>query len=164
MWKGRGKYDVTTLRILLYTQFEFGQHDLIIYSDDNIEVGADLYKIDTEAEATVSATDGASAPAASPPAAAAQEAPKAAAKAAAPAPVAAAAKSNTSHRTPSIHFLGKEGWAKRLSGVQTPKIVYIPPNYGRPAFTEEEYEALITGGANMAPEVKMHSSGAMFGY
>ena len=133
---------------------------IIIYSDDNIEVGADLYKIDTEAEASVSATESASsAPEAA--AAPAQEAPKVAA---APAPAPAAIKSSsTGHRTPSIHFLGKAGWEKRLSGEQTPAIVYLPPNYGRPVFSEEEMEALITGGASMAPDVKVHSSGAMFG-
>lgn len=76
-----------------------------------------------------------------------------------PAPAAAA----KSHRTPSIHFLGKEGWARKLAGEQTPQVVYIPPSYGRPAFTEEEMEALVTGGANLAPQVKDYSSGAMFG-
>jgi hypothetical protein len=36
--------------------------------------------------------------------------------------------------------------------------------YGRPKFTDAEMEALITGGANMAPEVVVHSSGAKFSY
>ena len=82
-----------------------------------------------------------------------------------------AAKSSSSsssggghNRTPSIHFLGKEGWARRRSGVQTPTIVYVPPSYGRPVFTEEEMEALVTGGASLAPDVKKYSSGSMFGY
>lgn len=122
-----------------------------------MEVGADLYRIDTEAEASVSA-GAESAPA--PEAAASErkvEAPKAVAKAEAPAP--AAAPKSSGHRTPSIHFLGKNGWAKR----RAPTVVYIPPNYGRPAFTEEEMEALVTGGASLAPDIKTYSSGAMFG-
>ena len=124
-----------------------------------MEVGADLYKIDTEAEASVSAgAESAPAPEAATPAQAA-EAPKVVAKTEAPAPAAASTKSSGGHRTPSIHFLGKDGWAKR----RAPTVVYIPPNYGRPVFTEEEMEALITGGASMAPDIKSYSSGAMFG-
>lgn len=128
-----------------------------------MEVGANLYKIDTDAEASVGAgAESTSAPESAAPAKG-EEAPKAAAKAESSAPAASAAPKSSGHRTPSIHFLGKEGWATRLSGVQTPSIVYIPPNYGRPAFTEEEMEALVTGGASLAPDIKSYSSGAMFG-
>lgn len=66
------------------------------------------------------------------------------------------------HRVPSIKFLGKEGWAKRLAGTPEPEMVYIPPNYGRPMFSEEEMEALILGGASLAPEVVEYSYGAQF--
>lgn len=65
-------------------------------------------------------------------------------------------------RVPSIKFLGKDGWAQVLSGANA-AVIYVPPNYGRPKFSEDEMEALVTGGANIAPVVKKHSSGAMFG-
>mmetsp|Transcript_134791 Transcript_134791/g.200570 ORF Transcript_134791/g.200570 Transcript_134791/m.200570 type:complete len:230 (-) Transcript_134791:9-698(-) len=129
--------------------------------DDTIEVGSDLYEIDTEAEATVAASE---APAKS-------EAPTPAAEPAKAQPAVAAvatdsAKSeDTSHRTPSIKFLGKDGWARVLSATESAPVVYaIPADYGRPAFTEEEMEALVLGGANLVPDVKNYSSGAKFGY
>lgn len=121
-----------------------------------------MYKIDTDAEATLSAA----APSSETPAAGSAPSEPAAPKAAAtpPKPVAAAAAAaSSSSRSPSIHFLGKTGWEKRRAGVQTPTVVYIPPSYGRPAFTEEEMEALVTGGASMSPGVKDYSSGALFG-
>ena len=124
-----------------------------------MEVGADLYEIDTEAEATVTASE----------TLAAEEAAAPAAKAATPAPAAAAPAASTtaenSHRTPSINFLGKDGWARVLSGAGSAPIVYaIPADYGRPEFTEDEMEALVLGGANIAPDVKVYSAGAEFGY
>ncbi|KAG7346135.1 dihydrolipoyl dehydrogenase [Nitzschia inconspicua] len=137
--------------------------------DDTVEVGANLCEIDTEATATVEASEsnsptetlsGAEATAA------------AAAPTPAPAIVSAAdttsisAPSTQQHgaRTPSIKFLGKEGWARVLSGGgSATHVVYnIPANYGRLSFSEEEMEALIMGGANIAPEVKDYSSGATF--
>ena len=145
-------------------------------SDETVEVGANLYKIDTDAEASVvsagtTASSSSSSKSTTKESAAAtaekvSEAPKTTANTKAES---SAAKSSSSgggghHRTPSIHFLGKEGWARRRSGVQTPTIVYVPPSYGRPVFTEEEMEALVTGGASLAPDVKKYSSGSMFGY
>lgn len=131
-----------------------------------MEVGADLYKIDTEAEASVTASAEASeSPASSEPAKQSTPEKKAAAPPAEkPAVAATTSSSSSSHRTPSIKFLGKEGWALLRAGVQTPAVVHIPPMYGRPAFTEEEMEALVMGGASIAPKVKAHSSGAMFGW
>ena len=38
------------------------------------------------------------------------------------------------------------------------------PMYGRPSFTEVEMEALILGGASIAPTVVAHSKGAKFTY
>jgi len=128
--------------------------------DDNVEVGADLYKIDTEAEASVTAAE-ASESAPTPEPAESSTTPLAPAE---EVKQVAATTSSPSHRTPSIKFLGKEGWAKLRAGVQTPSLVYIPPMYGRPIFTEEEMDALETGGASLAPKVTAHSSGAMFGY
>ena len=115
-----------------------------------------MYKIDTDAEASVSAPTEASAPAESSP-------PPAEEKAASTPPPAPQAAAKASHRTPSIKFLGKEGWERRRTASQTPTVVYIPPNYGRPLISEDEMEALVMGGASMAPDVKKHSSGAMFG-
>ena len=127
-----------------------------------MEVGADLYELDTEAEATVVADEASSEP-------------TAAVETSAPAPPVAAAAATTStpepvaqvasHRTPSIHFLGKEGWALRRSGGGASTVIYgVPPGYGRPVFTEDEMDALMTGGANLAPDVKGYSSGAVFSY
>lgn len=95
-----------------------------------------------------------------------------------PAPVAAATTDSSSHRSPSIHFLGKNGWAKRLAGMEessaspatpsSPNAVVtvqggeMHPMYGRPRFTEKEMEALIMGGAETAPSVVAPSSGAQF--
>jgi hypothetical protein len=58
--------------------------------------------------------------------------------------------------------LGKDGWATALAG-QVPEIVYeIPASYGRLKFTEEEMDALVLGGANIAPDIKAYSGGARF--
>jgi hypothetical protein len=134
-------------------------------SDDTVEVGADLCEIDTEATATAEASESASA----------SDTPSAAeAPAAIPAPAVAGAANTTpasppptqhSSRTPSIKFLGKEGWAQVLSGADgsASNVVYdIPANYGRLSFSEDEMEALIMGGANLVPDVKDYSSGATF--
>lgn len=88
-------------------------------------------------------------------------------------------------RIPSIHFLGKEGWALQLSPALVTVAVavanaattvpvkpnaavtldgsFLTPLYGRPLFSEKEMDALILGGANVAPSVKSFSSGSTFG-
>lgn len=91
-------------------------------------------------------------------------------------------------RVPSIHFLGKEGWRERRSGVShdaapapttktiasvnnnnNPKsptsVTYFPYSamYGRPPITDDEMEALILGGAEEAPEVKSSDKGGWRG-
>mmetsp|Transcript_13768 Transcript_13768/g.28897 ORF Transcript_13768/g.28897 Transcript_13768/m.28897 type:complete len:234 (-) Transcript_13768:468-1169(-) len=122
--------------------------------DDEIEVGADLYEIDTEAEATVEATQ------------AAAETTQTAVAVSTPEPKQAPVETPVSvvtnsaaGRTPSIKFLGKEGWAQALT--VEPEVI-IPASYGRLAFSEDEMEALISGGANLAPELKSFSTGAIF--
>ena len=87
-------------------------------------------------------------------------------------------------RIPSIHFLGKAGWAKKLSApvrdaaadiaagvppavggpAPTSVEVVVGPNYGRPPITEREMEALILGGAEEAPKMKAPSGPALFGF
>ena len=138
-----------------------------MFRDDNVEVGSDLCEIDTEAVATVDAASSSSssssedAPAAETPAK--TPAPSAAAKA--PVPAAPASSSSSGgKRVPSIRFLGKDGWEKRLNGQDPfePPVIYVPFNYGRLKFSEEESEALLMGGANLAPEVERYSSGASF--
>jgi hypothetical protein len=131
---------------------------ILLTSDDTVEVGAALYEIDTEAEASVTASVEA-APTKKQPVVAAQTV-------APPAAAAAPLEETSSHRAPSIHFLGKEGWLRRRSSHAEAAVAVfvIPPNYGRPKFTEEEMEALIMGGANLSPDVKRQSSGAIFGY
>lgn len=80
-------------------------------------------------------------------------------------------------RTPSIKFLGKDGWEALKSGdkiaiiatssvpEQSPTVyddAVGHPMYGRLAFTEAEIDALMMGGASIAPEIVAHSSGAKF--
>ena len=150
----------------------FSSHLIQVGSDQTVDVGADLYEIDTEAEATLTE-----------PAAAVESSSEKVSKTEAGKPPLVAAVSQESaktHRTPSIHFKGKEGWERSRRGESVPSssatqatspggavntiIVAIPPNYGRPKFTEEEMEALILGGANLSPDVKRQSGGAIFGY
>jgi hypothetical protein len=136
-------------------ELSFSQFFIIILlrRDETVEVGADLCEIDTEAVATVDAAVDPSSEAAP-----ATDAPPAAAPAAAPTPAAINSQSSTTKtqaaRNPSIKFLGKDGWARVLSGGGSNVVQHIPANYGRLSFSEEEMEALIMGGANIAPEVK----------
>jgi len=132
--------------------------------DDNVEVGKPLYAIDADATATASATTP-STPSVESPAVIADPLP--------PSPPPAPEESG--HRVPSIKFLGKNGWRSVLSGAPTPAPVpdavqqdtvihmdRLDPMYGRPIFSEEEMEALISGGANVGPDVKLKSHGAIF--
>lgn len=139
--------------------------------DDNIEVGADLLSIDTEATEScggqweVAAADDEDA---------AVEAPEV--------DIASGKASGT--RVPSIAFLGKAGWTKKLTpsahSPEADKALGIPPSVGGPApvtvesthlgamygripFSEMEMEALISGGADEAPQLISSSSGAVFG-
>ena len=141
-------------------------NNIIIYSDDNVEVGADLYEIDTEGVATVEAAAAPStteeeAPAAVPAAVSTAE-PVAAST---PAPTVSSSSSGSSSdvssgaRIPSINFLGKDGWAAALT--VKPEVV-VPANYGRLPMSEEEIEALMSGGANLAPELKAYSTNATY--
>jgi hypothetical protein len=133
---------------------------LWIARDDTVEVGANLCEVDTEAEATVEASQNsvqeieASSAAEIPPAA-----PTRAPVVIGSQQTTAAAVPSTQHvaRTASIQFLGKEGWARVLSGRSVNVVYNIPANYGRLSFSEEEMEALIMGGANLAPEFKEYS-------
>jgi len=134
--------------------------------DETVEVGADLYELDTDAEATV---DTSAAPVSAPKTAkeGGKEPPPPKAETPKPSVKAATSQQKTQQhqRMPSIQFLGKEGWSRKLA--VTPDLPPPPPlpiNYGRPSFSEEEIEALMTGGASMAPTVKQHSYGAKFGY
>jgi pyruvate/2-oxoglutarate dehydrogenase complex dihydrolipoamide acyltransferase (E2) component len=130
--------------------------------DETVAVGAPLYELDTEAEASVATSAATMAPKAAEPPKIAGPAPVATPVKAVPPP---AVKKTLSHRAPSIKFLGKAGWSRILSVPKTaaPIVYVIPPNYGRPPFSEEEMEALLMGGANLTPDVKKHSDGAMFG-
>jgi len=122
--------------------------------DDNIDVGADLCEIDTDAVATVEA--GAATEEIS------KEAPESSSIASVSTPTVTTSVSAgdlSSSRVPSIKFLGKEGWAAALT-VQPE--VQIPANYGRLPFSEDEMEALVTGGANLAPELKQYSTKALY--
>jgi hypothetical protein len=141
----------------------------LFFSDDNIEVGAQLYEIDTEAEATVVASTEATETKTE--------------TTTTPEPESTEASTSESTvvvpehtRKPLIQFLGKSGWAKRLAGIEESAAPAAPssptdvvtvhgeihPMYGRPRFTEKEMEALIMGGAETAPSVVTPSSGAKF--
>ncbi|GMH49266.1 hypothetical protein TrRE_jg199 [Triparma retinervis] len=140
--------------------------------DDTVEVGSNLYSIDSEAEPTV---EKGAAPQATAPVEAA--APAAAAAAASPAPAvppsAAPPAAASSHgRAPSIRFLGKSGWEARKLGISLsiPGLTAEPldidldfdPMYGRPPVSEDEMEALMSGGASFSPNVVKGSGGAQF--
>ena len=132
----------------------FRLNQLLLRSDDEVEVGTDLYEIDTEAEATVEAEE--AAPVAQPTSPVSAPSPELT-------PVETVASDNASpgppSRIPSIKFLGKEGWQRALT--PEPELL-IPATYGRLEFSEEEIEALISGGANLAPDVEKYSDGAIF--
>ena len=144
---------------------------LFCISDDNVEVGAKLYEIDTEAEGTMAASTEAKVAEES----TTSEPESTSESTSEPTVVVPAAPKHT--RSPSIHFLGKIGWQKRLAGNEkspaqptspsSPTAVItvqgvIHPMYGRPRFTEKEMEALILGGAETAPSVVKKSGGAQF--
>lgn len=136
--------------------------------DDTVEVGADLYQLDTDGVASVS-----------PAVATVDSGNPLSSDVHIPSESATISTDPTDDRVPSIYFLGKEGWKLRLSGSEAPtpavqtndlalpepvslEMSYLDPMYGRPAFSEEEMEALITGGACCAPDVKLYSGGAVF--
>lgn len=150
------------------------------YSDETVEVGAKLYEIDTEAQAAanVAVSEAHAASAEATPVAAAST--ETSTQHAVPA---TATTTDPQHhtRSPSISFLGRDGWAARLSGaehtVPVPTQPVVPAKahdvivldgsmlssrYGRPDFSDEEMEALMLGGANVAPSVVVPSSGAVF--
>jgi pyruvate/2-oxoglutarate dehydrogenase complex dihydrolipoamide acyltransferase (E2) component len=136
--------------------------------DDTVEVGAALYEIDTDAEPSASTqaaptSNPAKEYVAAPPVPTDSKVvdpvtqPKAKA-----APL--TESSSTSSRQPSIHFLGKDGWAQAKSGQKdaTPAAPNVNPlaitvirddalhpMYGRPPFSDEEMDALMFGGANL---------------
>mmetsp|Transcript_24884 Transcript_24884/g.30586 ORF Transcript_24884/g.30586 Transcript_24884/m.30586 type:complete len:229 (+) Transcript_24884:157-843(+) len=122
--------------------------------DETVEVGAKLYEIDTEGTVTVTSKSDDSDSSDSTTSTDAEE-------------VAAAITSATDTynqvRTPSIQFLGKDGWKQKLSvqgEVPTPTVPLKPngsitldggniaPMYGRLPFSEREMEALLMGGAS----------------
>jgi hypothetical protein len=147
------------------------------YSDETVEVGAKLYELDTEAVALVMA-----------PAVPAQPTDSSSPSEPAPTqnsvPSHKVATSAAVLRSPSIQFLGKDGWealrkghdttkqALNVASISSPKKYAVKtiiddknvkdPMYGRPKFTEAEMEALLTGGATLAPHVLSLSTGAKF--
>jgi hypothetical protein len=135
--------------------------------DETVDVGAPLCEIDTDVEAAVvTSPSKAEAPVTAAAPAAVQSPEPVAVAASAPSPpsvVSSPAAAVATSRVPSIKFRGKDGWATALAGHPPPQVVYdIPANYGRLKFTDDEMEALVTGGANMAPEIKQYSGGARF--
>lgn len=149
-------------------------------SDDTVEVGANLYEVDTDAETSFEASTSSLAPISN------SSAPPSLEPAGKKESIEAKSYSaESAHRSPLIKFLGKEGWeAARRGSSPTPALSVTPtisislqsphavtkishnaiihPMYGRPRFTAAEMEALLTGGATTAPTVLLHSSGATF--
>lgn len=128
--------------------------------DVNVEVGANLYEIDTEVtstnvslpdktiETSVSDSLGANPPP--------------------PMPSSSTEETLGHARIPSIKFLTKDGWSRRKNGLELsseivdttpadPKATVtldssvIGPMYGRLPFSEREIDALLLGGASEAP-------------
>jgi hypothetical protein len=142
------------------------------FRNDTVEVGGPLYEIDTDGVAAETNTKSPSShPVSDLPTPPAQL----------KATSLSATESIVGPRNPSIHFLGKEGWHARKSKPQTEpshepvktidahalqsnrgaiarETESLPPMYGRNPFTEAEMEALITGGASIAPVFKKISS------
>jgi hypothetical protein len=143
-----------------------------------VEVGAQLYEVDTEAEATVAPADLVEASGFPPPSSSLAPTTTAAVEEASPSVAATEAEDTAAPklRVPSIHFLQKEGWSKRKAGheaegattaaaasepppppaapvsplaVTTYSVDSLPPMYGRPKFTPAEMDALVYGGANL---------------
>ena len=133
--------------------------------DDEIEVGADLYAIDTDADVTftigaedldataVHVDDGLNED-----------------KAVAANEQIRSEIQVKKSRIPSIQFLGKEGWKQKLSAQGDSKEIFasdlstlngaitiqdgdgvLPTSYGRAAFSEREMQDLLLGGAEEAP-------------
>lgn len=134
--------------------------------DDEVEVGADLYMIDTKGVASAAATDDIAAEGfanITVDDAASSSDEQAAAAAVADEP------SNTGVRVPSIKFLGKDGWKERLSvagSATTPQPTAplkphggsvilaggaLPSSYGRLPISDREIEDCVLGGASEAP-------------
>jgi pyruvate/2-oxoglutarate dehydrogenase complex dihydrolipoamide acyltransferase (E2) component len=137
--------------------------------DDNVEVGAKLLKIDTQAAASAPS----SASASSPPAPPTPGNPPPPSDEANPAPPPTDAP--PAHRTPLIKFLGKRSLMRKQDssaqaaapppparspslparhedsrstpGVKT--FIELPPRFGHPPVTEEEMEAVESGGATL---------------
>ena len=131
-----------------------------VTSDDTIEVGSDLYQIDTEAAEFAAPVSEEVAESSTPPTSELK-------------PILNNVTPSKTARIPSIHFLGSEGWKKKRTvvdnsalsvqntgNVASEYLSHLDPMYGRPAFTEDEMEALISGGANLAPDLESFSRGA----
>lgn len=128
--------------------------------DDNVDVGADLCEIDTDAVATVEAasTDDPTEETTIKTPETSSSSHSTSETTTTPEPI-TSSSSSSSPRIPLIKFLGKDGWAAALT---VEPEVQIPADYGRPPFTDVEMEALITGGANLAPELKAYSTKALY--
>lgn len=93
--------------------------------DDTIEVGANLYEIDTEAEATVQASK---APASD----SADDIASEATVTTEPLLSSTMIETQEQHRIPLIKFLGKDGWARRLSGEEATTAATAPKAVSSP--------------------------------
>jgi len=118
--------------------------------DDTVEVGADLYQIDTEGQPTENVEETQE-----------EEVVSLSSDSVGDNTVVPKAQKRNS----SIHFLGKEGWkARRTPKESIPEIIYFnDPMYGRPVITEEEMEEFILGGASLAPKIITESQAPVFG-
>jgi hypothetical protein len=145
--------------------------------DETVEVGATLYELDTDAVASVSATTAATA-------AESISSTKVEKTTSETKHSTLQLTATSDHRSPSIKFLGKDGWEALRKGQDVSKqalngavssnlsphaVTTIiddkkvkNPMYGRPKFTEAEIDALLSGGATLAPQVLSHSAGAKF--
>jgi pyruvate/2-oxoglutarate dehydrogenase complex dihydrolipoamide acyltransferase (E2) component len=131
--------------------------------DDTVEVGAPLYEIDTEAAPSIEWTG----------CAASGTADEETASAETDESVTISSTSGEQKpetlRRPSIHFLGKEGWKKKLSAegkvLEQKPLQPLKPHglvvldgsnirkssYGRIVISQKEMDAFLLGGANVAP-------------
>jgi hypothetical protein len=147
------------------------------HSDETVEVGSDLYQIEkTDSKAIIASDVTQRADSSTPEKPSLSLTPEL--------PPESTVNSSIYHRTPSIRFLGKAGWAERLhdtskliidvaapSNQVSQQYTYIQlvpddiswnPIYGRPPITQKEIEALEMGGATDAPKLIKPSIGATF--
>lgn len=124
--------------------------------DDNVNVGSELYEIDTQGTPTLSTTSTTTTT---------NENNDTSEQTSTTSTEPTTTNNQSTTRVPSIQFLGKAGWKQRKEAVGVTKTIPQPassstasisdgsigPMYGRLPFSDREMEALLMGGASEEP-------------